>query len=365
MRPKPSIIADHLLTAVRACLSLRGRDAAVRWLRACLRRDSRDAQARLPRACLRMRGRDAVDRLLRACPRACALCGMRVRGAFLCEGCRRELAATMHASQPRCPRCALRLGLDDCACPDCARRQPALDATVAAFDYEAPGDLLIARLKQELRFELAGTLASLLADRLALPEAPSLPAGTLIVPIPAAAASLRRRGFNPAAEIARALAYRTGHAFSPCLRRTGQGPRQSSLGGQARRQGASGGFALADAGLPSRATSFLPERTPGHTPDHAPSHASGDAPGDAPGDASGDAPGHAPGRPSERLPRGEQGCVIRGATIALVDDVMTTGSTLDAAARVLRAAGAVRIIGIVAARTPDRRGSMLAQYRLP
>jgi predicted amidophosphoribosyltransferase len=41
-----------------------------------------------------------------------------------------------------------------------------------------------------------------------------------------------------------------------------------------------------------------------------------------------------------------------GGTVLLVDDVTTTGATLTAAAFAVRDAGAVRVIGLVAARTP-------------
>jgi len=43
---------------------------------------------------------------------------------------------------------------------------------------------------------------------------------------------------------------------------------------------------------------------------------------------------------------------VRGAHIALVDDVMTTGATLAEASRVLMKAGAARVECWVVARTP-------------
>ena len=45
------------------------------------------------------------------------------------------------------------------------------------------------------------------------------------------------------------------------------------------------------------------------------------------------------------------------ARVLLVDDVVTSGATLAAAARALRAAGAVEVHAVVAARTPARRAS--------
>lgn len=51
---------------------------------------------------------------------------------------------------------------------------------------------------------------------------------------------------------------------------------------------------------------------------------------------------------------------VKGLRLVLVDDVMTTGSTLFAAARVLKAAGASEVRALVLARTPlDRRSGIL------
>lgn len=232
------------------------------------------------------------------------MCGGAAAGGRLCAGCLGDVLATMHATQPRCPCCALRLALPHTPCQDCARRRPALARTVAAFDYEAPADLLIARFKNELRYGLADLLADLILRALAAPGVAPLPPDTVLVPIPAARASLRRRGFNPAAEIARSLARATGLALRPqWLVRVGQGPKQSTLGRAGRLRGATGVYSCP-------------------------------------------------------LP-------VSASMVALVDDVMTTGSTLDAAAHALRDAGAGDVMALVAARAPVDDGGTLAQYRLP
>jgi predicted amidophosphoribosyltransferase len=44
--------------------------------------------------------------------------------------------------------------------------------------------------------------------------------------------------------------------------------------------------------------------------------------------------------------------LLAGATIAIVDDVMTTGATLDELAATLKRAGAERVVNWVVARTP-------------
>jgi predicted amidophosphoribosyltransferase len=47
-----------------------------------------------------------------------------------------------------------------------------------------------------------------------------------------------------------------------------------------------------------------------------------------------------------------------GRTVAIIDDVMTTGATLDAAARAVLSAGARRVDAWVVARTPPPEGAV-------
>ncbi len=258
--------------------------------------------------------------LLARVPADCPRCGARARGGRPCPAC---LPAPIRAGDPRrCPVCAQRLaGLP---CPDCARRPPAFDRVIAAFDYEAAGRELILLYKARRRFELSGALADLLVEAVETARLPGAegfgiagtvgaarivrgvgaaetagaaevfpPRSTILVPVPARREAILRRGFNPAAELARALSARMGLRCEPgMLLRTGEGVKQALLDRAARRA----------------------------------------------------------------APREAYRCgpVPRGCHVAVVDDVLTTGGTLDGIARALKAAGAATVTGLVLARAvPD------------
>ncbi|VCU70544.1 DNA utilization protein GntX [Pigmentiphaga humi] len=236
-------------------------------------------------------------RLRALVPSDCPVCAGRARGGGLCDPCEAALCGAARASGGsglpwRCPRCALPLPEHDACCPDCADRVPAFDRTIIAFDYTPPADLLVLQLKNGLRYGRAGLLGNLLAESV-LEHAQPLDLETVLVPVPASAASLRRRGFNPAAEIAQALGRDLGlpvrHGL---LERTREQAKQSGLGRQDRRASAHGLYLC-------------------------------------------------------RRP-------LAGMAVGLVDDVMTTGSTLHEAAAALRAAGARHVSALAVARTPGQ-----------
>src|SRR4051794_16563054 len=97
---------------------------------------------------------------------------------------------------------------------------PGLDAVWSAFAYEGKARQLVVALKFGARLRLASRAAAAIAE--------AAPAELLIgeiVPVPAAPARRRWRGFDPAHEIARSLAPRLGLPLNRCLRRS-QGRRQ-------------------------------------------------------------------------------------------------------------------------------------------
>jgi ComF family protein len=232
-------------------------------------------------------------------PRACALCEgvLRQPGAGLCRHCRLGLPGRL---RPRCARCGLglppgttavphgRATPAPSACPACQDRRQSFDAVCVLADYAPPLDRLVGALKFRGDMALAGALGRELAPRLRRLTAPP----QLLVPVPLSDQRLRERGYDQALGIARALGRAAALPVRAALRRTRATLAQSSLPLARRQANLRDAFALAP------------------------------------------------------------GCPALPPHVGLIDDVMTTGATLDAAARVLREAGAAQITVVVAARTP-------------
>ncbi|MGN5538201.1 ComF family protein [Alcaligenes sp. Lyrl_28] len=237
-------------------------------------------------------GRESLHRLvgLPLLARPCMLCGLRSPSGALCRWCRHALLRPVH--DLRCPRCALALPpLALLACPDCGAGQFSLQATVAGFDYEHPGDMLIHAFKISRRLEVAAVLAELMLQQWRR-YGPALDDGCRVIAVPSQRDALRRRGFNPAAVLAQRVARRLG--LAACLHVVALSPRQDVaqkfLGRQARRQAMRGAFQVLEP--------------------------------------------------------------LDGRAVLLIDDVLTTGATLDALARACRVAGAGPVYALVAARAP-------------
>ena len=182
-------------------------------------------------------------------------------------------------------------------CGACLRQPPPLDAALAALPYAYPWSTLITRYKFGEQHGWAGFFAGLM---LAAPGAKAplegLQAGDWLLPLPLSAQRLQSRGFNQAWELARALGRQSGtcaRADARLLLRVKDTPPQSRLARAARLANVRGAFQVD----PLRADS------------------------------------------------------LHGRRVLLVDDVMTSGASLFAAAQALREAGAAHITALVLART--------------
>lgn len=140
-----------------------------------------------------------------------------------------------------CPGCAAPLPVAGQRCGHCQQRPPPMDSTRALFHYREPISQLILQLKFRQRLAIAPLFGELLADRLA--AHPPLPEALL--PVPLHAARQRQRGFNQSLEIARHAAQRFGiPLLDDYCRRTRNTAAQSQLPARERHRNVRGAFAL-------------------------------------------------------------------------------------------------------------------------
>ena len=200
-------------------------------------------------------------------------------------------AGDLTINTPCCPRCALPLQVPAPLCGECLQGEPPFAAAWAPFRYDHPLDLLETRFKFGRDLAAGRVLAELMMMRASI-DAPARPA--LLIPVPLHRARLRERGYNQALELAKPLAQALGIALRhDLLVRSKATPPQTGLDAKARRRNLRGAFALA---------------------------------------------------PNAALP----------AHVVLLDDVMTTGTTLREGTRVLLRGGATRVDVWALARAPLR-----------
>jgi len=209
-----------------------------------------------------------------------------------------NLAVDLFASvlaPPRCAACDAPVARLAAFCPPCASTvETAHDdcrgEALAAFVYGGAIAQAIVRVKYEARPDLARPLGDLLYRALAS-HAASFRGAVVVVPVPLHASRLAERGFNQSALLARRLARHLDAPFAPlALARRRDTPKQADLDRGARLANVAGAF------------------------------------------------------------RARQPLRVRDRSVLLVDDVCTTGATLEACARALVDAGSGSVVTAVLAR---------------
>jgi ComF family protein len=225
-------------------------------------------------------------------PPRCPLCGEGLSAqSGLCGACWSELVIP---GEPACSLCQRPFGEgipDGAVCAPCLGSPPRHDGIAAATLYNDPSRRLVLAFKHGNRIALAPMLARLMAAKLAFVDD-----GWRIVPVPLHRWRLWRRGFNQAALLAREIAkLRGGTVLVDVLERRKRTRPLGGLGRKARARALSGAIAV------------------------APQHRDG----------------------------------LQGASVLLVDDVLTSGATSEACVAALKRAGAGRVVISCFARVLD------------
>ncbi|MBI3523387.1 MAG: ComF family protein [Betaproteobacteria bacterium] len=236
-----------------------------------------------------MERRLSISLATRLLPQDCFLCAAAAGNDLLCQACADELPRMPALC---CPFCALPTPQGE-TCGACLKQAPHFDATLGCFNYLFPVDRLVQALKYQHRlvigdFFAKAMLAVLETSETSETSSPPLRADMLMA-LPLSAQRLRQRGFNQALEIARPLARQLG--------------------------------------LPLQIHGYA------RSIDTAPQTS-------------------LPWKERHKNIRGAFECALdlTGKSVVVIDDVMTTGATLNEFARTLKAHGAVRVVNWVAAR---------------
>ncbi|MEM7328197.1 MAG: ComF family protein [Pseudomonadota bacterium] len=203
-----------------------------------------------------------------------------------------DLANLSFLNDTGCRTCAVPLEVDlgeDSLCGACAGHPPKWDQARAALAYDDVSRQAILELKHAGRRDGLGAMSNWMA----LAGRDILPDTDWLVPVPLHYQRLASRGFNQAAWLVQGISRRTGTlAMVDALSRKRNTPSQGGLTARQRQRNVAGAFEV-------------------------------------------------------RKSRQNR---IKGSTVTLVDDVLTTGSTLAACTKALKKSGATRVNVLVLAR---------------
>jgi ComF family protein len=228
-------------------------------------------------------------------PPRCLLCRRppRLSRDHFCEDCTEQLFGD---TKLVCPRCAANVGpysLDEGQCHHCRADPPAFDAALRLGIYDGPLKAAVLLMKNANHEGLAELMGERWAER-QLDRFAALKVDA-VVPVPLHWWRRLRRGYNQSAALAYGLASRLRLPYHRWwLRRSRNTPSQKELTATQRRENVKDAFSV---------------------------------------------------RPK---------APVRGAHVLLVDDVMTTGATVQEAARTLKRGGAARVTVAVLARAEGK-----------
>ena len=210
-------------------------------------------------------------------------------GADLCHHCHQ----TLPFNHTACISCALPLPpntSEGAVCGRCQKKAPLYDQAFSLFSYEQPVIWLIQQLKFNEKLAHARLLGELLSASNCINQIQA-DEDICILPVPLFKNRLRQRGFNQSIELARALSKKTGWSMElHRVQRVRETSAQTGLDAKARRKNIRGAFEVVESLLHKH--------------------------------------------------------------VVVVDDVVTTGSTVNELSRILKRAGVKKVTVLSLARAP-------------
>lgn len=182
--------------------------------------------------------------------------------------------------------------LVDGECGICNSRQIYFDRNIIVMEYEGTAKAIITGYKFAARRRMAALVAELCFDRVS----ELLPETDYVTAVPSSAKKKWKRGFNQSEEIARLIARKSGRPYVPLLRELGHSEKQKTLGLSNRFLNVLGRYSLSSKGKSRKTGSVL-----------------------------------------------------------IVDDVFTTGATINECARILKDSGFDPVFSLAAARVAIKR----------
>lgn len=225
-------------------------------------------------------------------PRKCELCGRPADrlGRHLCSACLMRLSVISPVGACRICGQPAPGSQQEFLCDDCRKHRPHFDRAAVAFNFEGSVRTLIHKYKFRHALQLKDDFADWMEAVARLRF--DLAAVDAVLPMPLKWSRRLNRGYNQCEYLAQEMARRIDRRYDAgALRRCGSPSQQAALTEDERRENVKGTFAVR-----------APER-------------------------------------------------VKGRTLLLIDDIMTTGATLSEAAKTLKEAGAERVWCVTLART--------------
>ena len=243
-----------------------------------------------------LQGISFLTGLIKHIPSPCALCHSSSHDG-ICDDCYHRYFASQSS---RCSTCGNALPYhgpdnENLLCGNCIKKLPSFDETIVVTDYEPPMDQLVHLLKFNANLAMAPIMGKLIVKAMERKSLESRP--DYLVAVPLGKQRLIERGFIQSLEIARTLSrsIKVDLAFD-LIERNRETEKQSTVSFRERKKNVHNAFRIVDANR----------------------------------------------------------YLIQDSHIGIIDDVMTTGDTLEEIAAVLKKAGARRITNFVFARTPPK-----------